>query len=126
MAAVEKQTKVQERMQDKELAARKDIARIQGNAQVHAASVPLGLGAVNSNQSVRNSKEGHEYDTSVSILRDKAKAEIPKLLANTRLSFSVLRLSVIRLRSVRLRLMLRSCWRFRKRFRMTPGIFVCL
>ncbi len=85
LAAVNKQTKVQERMQKADLLNKKEVAQIQGDNAVRAAAVPLGLSAVTSHKNMSEGKPGSEYDTSVAILRDKAKAEIPRLKAATEL-----------------------------------------
>lgn len=83
-AQQERQLRVQERMQEKELETRKDVAATQARATVISSGAAVGADAVNSLLGTLAGRSGREYTTAVTIAGRKVGAELRKLSAETR------------------------------------------
>ncbi|AJK28292.1 putative minor spike protein [Eel River basin pequenovirus] len=82
IGAAEKTTKSQERMQEKELATRKQVARIQAGATTEAAAIAHGPDAVTS----ISGRRVDPFDTRTQQDRERLPHEIGKIIQDTRLT----------------------------------------
>jgi hypothetical protein len=75
--------KSQQKMQTKELQTRERIAERQARASTIAAGAPYGPRGIAATQAALDGKEGVQFDTQVGVGRDRLRAEVPKIRADT-------------------------------------------